>query len=298
MNLKIGVGIVLYNPDINLLEKNINALYKQADKILLFDNGSKNYELIKKLSSKYNNMLLKGVKQNQGIAFALNRIVDWAQAENYKWVLSMDQDSICSPNLLKEYSYYLNNKDIALICPFVLNNGKVAFEEYKKLNLPPTTLITDPVKCITSACLMNVKLVREVGSFNEKLFIDCVDIDLNCRVLEAGKKILQVNSAYMIQQMGKGKKIKLFEYLQHLTGIDLFRRSKVIAVYSNKRLYYYSRNSRYIRKKYKNHGKQMSWWFISLYFTYFTIFYPLNRNRVKMWKAMFKGFKDSYALDE
>lgn len=290
---KIGAGIVLYNPDIELLRKNIDALYDQIDLILLYDNGSKNINEIQNLCNNYENIILKKGKENKGIAFALNIILSWAKSKNYSWVLSMDQDSICSENLIKEYSYYLDDENTALLCPFVLNNGKYTLAEYKRLKLPATTQIIDPVKCITSACLMNVKLVSQLGGFNNKLFIDCVDIDLNCRVLEAKKKILRVNTTYMIQQMGKGKKIHLFEKLQTLTGNDLFRRAKVVAIYSDKRLYYYTRNSRYIRKKYRMHGKQTSALFVCGYLLYFSIFYPFDRSRIKMWKAVFKGIWDS-----
>ena len=41
---KICAGIVLYNPEIDLLKKNIEAIADQVDCIYLFDNGSKNHE--------------------------------------------------------------------------------------------------------------------------------------------------------------------------------------------------------------------------------------------------------------
>lgn len=296
MKSSIGAGIVLYNPDIKLLKENIEALQDQVDKILLYNNGSKNLTQIKKLSDYYTNVIIEDGRNNKGIAFALNRILDWSQEENYEWVLTMDQDSICDKNLIKEYTNYLQQKDVALICPFILNNNKYTLSEYERLKLSATTEIYDPVKCITSGCLTNVKIVTHLGGYNEKLFIDCVDVDLNCRVLQAKKRILRVNNTYLIQQMGKGKKISLFEKLQFITGNDLFRRAKVVAIYSDKRLYYYSRNSRYIRKKYKMRIRQMSALFIFVYLIYFSLFYPRNRSRIKMWRAIFKGVKDSNNL--
>lgn len=288
----IAAGIVLYNPEIELLKKNINSLSKQVDNILLYDNGSKNFKTVKQMFENYSKITFINGKENKGIAFALNQILNWADSRKYSWVLTMDQDSICSKNMIQEYSKYINVKKCSIICPYILNNGKVTLEEYKKLKLPKTELITDPVKCITSGCLTNVKIARKLGGFNSKLFIDCVDIDLNCKVLKAGYSILKVNSAYMVQQMGKGKEIFLFSFLQRITGLNIFRRAKVVAVYSDKRLYYHSRNSRYIRKTYKNHGKQTSACFLLAYYLYFTLFYPKSRSRKKMWKSIYKGFKD------
>ncbi len=224
--------------------KNIETYRKKLDLLVVVDNSDKPNNFVLDKLVKLNNIKIISMHGNQGIAFALNQILNWAKSQRYSWVLTMDQDSICSVNMIDEYLKYINDQKIALICPFVLNNGKITFDEYNKMKLPKVNNIIDPVKCITSGCLTNVKIVDKLGGFNDKLFINCVDVDLNCRVIENGYKIIRVNTAYMIQQMGKGKKIKLFEYIQHLTGMNLFRRSKVIAVYSNKRLYYYSRNSR------------------------------------------------------
>lgn len=292
MGLKVCAGIVLYNPEIALLKKNISSLSLQVEKVLLYNNGSANFREIKTEFSRYDGVEIVDGKENRGIAFALNQILFWAEENGFPWVLTMDQDSVCANNMIAEYSKYSNSNEVALISPYVLNNGKTTLSELKAMELPNVTEINDPVKCITSACLTNVKIAKKLGTFNEKLFIDCVDIDLNCRVLEAGYKILRINTTYLIQQMGVGKTIPLFEKLEKLTHIDIFRRAESVAVYSDRRLYYHSRNSRYIRKKYKIHGKQTTAWFILLYYIYFSIFYPSDRNRLKMWKAMIKGFSD------
>lgn len=85
---------------------------------------------------------------NQGIAFALNQILNWAKSQRYSWVLTMDQDSICSVNMIDEYLKYINDQKIALICPFVLNNGKITFDEYNKMKLPKVNNIIDPVNVL------------------------------------------------------------------------------------------------------------------------------------------------------
>lgn len=290
--MKICAGVVLFNPEITLLKKNVDSLATQVDRILLYNNGSNNFKSVKNAFANYKNVFFKDGKKNRGIAFALNEILNWADNEHYDWVLTMDQDSICAKNMIQTYSQYLNEVDVALLCPFILNNGKYTLDEYRRLKLLKTFEITDPVKCITSGCLTNVKIAKQVHGFNNKLFIDCVDFDLNCKILEAGYRIIQVNDTYLIQKMGKGKSIPLFNKLQHLTGINLFRRAKAVAVYPDIRLYYYTRNTRYLRKTYRNHGKRTSVPFIFLYYVYFSIFYPLNRSRLKMWKAMIEGWND------
>ena len=73
---------------------------------------------------------------------------------------------------------------------------------------------------------------------------------------------------------------------------NIFRRLKVATVYTDQRLYYSSRNSRYIRNTYKDHGKRTGLGFMVAYYCYFTLFYPKERNRIKMWKAIVDGFRD------
>ena len=43
----ISAGIVLFNPNIERLNENIQAIVGQVDRVILFDNGSSNYVQIK-----------------------------------------------------------------------------------------------------------------------------------------------------------------------------------------------------------------------------------------------------------
>lgn len=237
--------------------------------------------------------------KNEGIAFALNRILDIAEKNNFKWCLTMDQDSICDPDLIFYYKKCLDLTDVALISPFILNNSKWTLKEYNKIFFSDNVeKIKKPIDCITSGTLNNVNLVKKVGGYNEKLFIDFVDTELNCRILKNNFKILKVNSTYLIQRMGVGKKVLIFDWLYNKTRKNLFRRLKVVSVYSDKRLYYASRNSRFVRKNYYNHGFRTSFMFMFMYYLFITIFFPKNRSRIKMWKNIFTGFLDYKKIND
>lgn len=54
----ICAGIVLFNPDINRLRKNIKAINGQVKKVYLYDNNSKNILQIEKLVQGENNLYL------------------------------------------------------------------------------------------------------------------------------------------------------------------------------------------------------------------------------------------------
>ena len=288
----ICAGIVTFNPDIELLKKNIDSIIRQVDSLFIFDNGSNNSEIILKLSDRYSNVNIIFGEKNYGIAYAHNRINERAVSEGYKWILSLDQDSICCSNLINTYMKFIEFENVAMICPFILNNSKYTLEEYNKLTLPEYTLISNPNDCITSACLSSLRIIEEIGGYCEKLFIDYVDTELNCRVIQKGFKIIRANNAYLIQKMGEGKRIKLFSSLYKITRCDIFRKMKVVSVYSDLRLYYQARNSKYVYDKYNNAGRKLSPLYMFLLFTYFSLFYPNSRDRKKMWKSICEGRKD------
>lgn len=298
MNRKICGGMVLYNPDIKLLKKNILQIINQIDVLYVFDNGSSNSEIIKKnIVSAFPTINYYFSKKNLGIAYGLNWLLKKAYENNYDWCLTLDQDSICSSNMIHEYKKYLDMPDVALISPFVLNNSKYNLDDYRKLNLPDFTYIEEPMDCITSGCLTNVKVFKKLHGLNSKLFIDFVDTELNCKVLDNGYKILRVNAAYLIQQMGVAHPVKIFNWLFEKTQLNIFRRLKVATVYTDQRLYYSSRNSRYIRNNFKHKGKRTSFVFMFTYYCYFSLFYPKDRSRKLMWRSIVKGFRDYKRLD-
>lgn len=292
-NHSICAGIILYNPEIELLEKNIIALESQIGKIFLFDNNSANHSEIAYVVKKHPNVEYIQSNENKGIAFALEHLLNLADEKNFEWILTMDQDSICSENMIHEYESSMSIEEDALICPFVLNNGKYTFETYKKMNLPKYDYVLNPIDCITSGCLTNVSIIKKIGGFFTDLFIDGVDTELNCRILKHGYRIKRVNSAYLIQQMGKARKIFIFSILYKITKSNFFRRLQVAAVYNDTRLYYIARNNRIIHKKYPNSGFRTSTPFTLMLFAYFSLFYPISHSRILMWKSIIRGYKEA-----
>lgn len=294
----ICAGIVLYQPDIKLLIKNIKKIIPQVNEVFLYDNGSSNRkEITTTVLPLFKNIKYVNGYKNLGIAHALNKINELAYNRGYKWCLTLDQDSICSPNLIKNYLRVDDNSKLAIICPFILNNNKYSLEEYKKINLPNISYIRNPMDCITSGCLVNTSIYKEINGVNEDLFIDFVDTELNCKVLKNGFSIIRCNNTYLTQKMGRGHQIKIFNFLFQKTHIELFRKLRVIAVYPYKRLYFMSRNSRYIRKNYKNSGFRTSTLFMFLYFVYCLMCYPKNYSRGKILTAIYKGYK-SFKIGE
>lgn len=293
-NKRICAGIVLYNPNLKILRKNVSRIINQVDRVVLIDNNSSNIKEIIKEYNENEKIILKMNKKNLGIAEALNQIMCFASDNNYQWFLTMDQDSICDEHLVKSYFDTIDNLDnVAIISPFILNNNKISYTKYRSLEMPSIEYLFDPIQCITSASLVNTEIAKKIGGYNKNLFIDGVDVEFNIKALINRYKIIRVNTTYMMQSMGDGKEVKWIKFLYKLTKKEFLSHLSVTPVYGNLRLYYMSRNSLCIRKKYgKISGKRMSRIWMFGQFAYYFLTYPKDRSRISMLNSIKKGYKD------
>jgi rhamnosyltransferase len=293
-------GIVLYNPNILKLKKNIDSLLDQVDKIICIDNASNNSDAINTLLMSYQNIVLIKNQSNAGIAFALNQVFNYANINGYDWYLTMDQDSLCSETMISEYAKHMPlDVDLAVVSPYILNNCKITLDEYKKIELPNLQEIVEPIDCITSGTLNKVSAVKKIGGYNSNLFIDCVDVNYNLQLMLLHQKIYRINTTYMFQEMGEANPVRVIQLLYNITGKNVFRKLRYTPVYSDLRLYYIARNSKYIYYKYGNlAGKRMKPNWLKYQFAYYLLTYPINRNRISMIKSIRKGQRDSNGFEK
>jgi len=231
-NNTICASIITYNPEITGLKKNIDAIRDQVKELIVIDNNSDNVFDIEEICKSYNTILIKN-NYNAGIAKALNQAVDWAGQNGYTWVLTLDQDSICSQHIVQIYKKFIDLHKIGIITCRIkdINSGSVSKKYNKK------ACYID--KCITSGSLIKFSAVKEVGGFDESFFIDMVDDDICYSLTEKGYRILRVNYIGLYHEIGKSQMYSLgpikFEVTNH----------------NSERKYTITRNSIYLLKKHK-----------------------------------------------
>lgn len=271
--MKLLAGIVTYNPDIKKLEKNLQAIIKQVDLVLIVDNGSENFKEIKSLSENYENEILL-LEKNFGIAYALNEILKKAIQEKCEWFLTLDQDSVSSQTLIADYIEEINSKDKirigAMTC--VISNPNLPVNSMQRTIDSPESIEVE--ECITSGCFCNTNAFNSIKGFDNSLFIDCVDNDVCLNLKKNNYKIIQIlKNVNLTHEMGEAK-------LKHILG-------KKILTYNEKpfRHYYISRNWILLSRKYNCCfiGRILRIWIKSLLF---------EPNKIKMSKATFFGIFD------
>ena len=155
---KILVGIILYNPEISRLEENVSAIINQSEKVLLIDNASVNIKEIVQFSELYENVELIKNNSNLGIARAINQVLEYSLEHGYEWFLTLDQDSVCSPDIMKYYEKYLEYENVAQLTCNIIDRKTGSLTSHNN-----SSEFSECNGCITSGALNNTKALFSVG---------------------------------------------------------------------------------------------------------------------------------------
>lgn len=199
----VGALIITYNPDINLLKNNINSIFSQVNKIIIVDNASKNIGIIESEFGELVNVIKN--QSNYGIAKALNIGMENFKFLGYKWVLTLDQDSVCPDNLMAEFKNKMADERVGIICPDVYYVGK---QNTNQVNNRERFIKIDA--CMTSASLTRIDAWEFSGKFNDFYFIDFVDNDFCMKLKLNGYIIFRANKVLIHHCLGEAKVVKIF----------------------------------------------------------------------------------------
>lgn len=239
----VSAVIITYNVE-NDFKNRINKLKGKVNEIIVVDNGSK-AETISMLKELEKEITIIYLEKNKGIAYALNKGIKYSIEKGYDWILTLDHDSIVTDDMIKNmlkcyegFDQELKEK-VAMLVPVhveekeyennnIINNEEVASKLY-------TEVLTE----ITSGALTKGSIYKNVGLYDEKLFIDLVDHDYCLALNKKGFKVIQVNSGVLIHNLGDSIK-------KSILGLKMIPTN-----HSPLRRYYMSRNRHYIWDKYK-----------------------------------------------
>ena len=105
-------------------------------------------------------------------------------------------------------------------------------------------------KCPTSGFFMSVEAWNAAGRYDEWMFIDYVDYDMCMRLRIYGYVIYRVNTAFIIQELGKLRIHPVINKIGVITNNSTIKNFSVTYNHSPFRNYYYVRNCLYYIYKY------------------------------------------------
>ena len=280
---KVAAIIVSYNPDNNLLDS-INLLINQVERIIIVDNGSesekkKNIKLIRDIDNEKIEIIFN--EENLGIATALNIGVRSALKQGYNWILTMDQDSKVSKNMVEKMLEVYNGidekerKDILSIFPNFVDERVQSIKENSDMDAYKYVDAD-----ITSGNLLRAEVFDKVGFFDDSLFIDLVDTDFCMRLNEKNIKMIKVRDAILYHSLGESQSVKSIFGKFNTSNHSALRR------------YYMTRNRFYTWEKYKDLNSFTLNRDKSLFKKEFVKIILGEKDKVNKIKMVFKGYKD------
>lgn len=218
---------VLYNPDPEVVE-NVDSYRSLVGKTILVDNSNKDNS---QMFASMTNVEYIPLMENSGIAHATNVGIE---TSTEKYILTMDQDSRFSQDLIDAYLRFLEEYDVANIGALT---PQYATDRHKIEKNASSKVI---LLSMQSGTLIKRNVFNEIGLFNEKLFLDVVDWEFFLRMNQENIKMVQVKDAILSHHPAITK-VANFGILKLKYGIA-----------SPMRYYYQARNLLWTARKYNS----------------------------------------------
>jgi len=232
--MNIAGVVILYHPDLELLSANIQTYVSGLKQLIVYDNTETKTPGIEEALTKINpSIQYKFFNTNEGIAKRLNQAMDQAALNQYDYLLTMDQDSSFKAGDFEKYKTLIQASAYNHVAQFGVN-CQPDFTQPKEQPEEALTLIT-------SGSILNLSLTKNIGPFNEALFIDFVDAEFSYRVIQNGYINLMFSNIVLNHNLGK---------LVEGRGLGNFKKSMRI-IHAPNRVYYIVRNGLYLYFKAK-----------------------------------------------
>lgn len=207
--------IVSYNPD-RVLEENVRSILSQTGTCLIVDNGSEKTAFLERVENDRPVHVIR-LRENKGIAAALNVGLQYCLDYAFPLMLTMDQDTVLNVDAVSEMLDCINHENVDSVG--INWDGKAEKDEGARF-------------LITSGNLVKTEAAEKIGGYDEKLFIDSVDFDFSLRLTENGYRLLKSAKAGAVHRLGE----------QQHSGY---------VTHSPERYYYIFRNHFYLIGKYR-----------------------------------------------
>ena len=230
--MNIAGVVILYHPDIEQLSDNIQTYLNGLKQLYVYDNSeSKTPGIEEALLKLHPSIQYHYFNTNECIAKRLNQAIEQAALNQYDFLLTMDQDSSFKDGDFEKYKTLIQSSAYNHVAQFGVN----CQPDFILPKDEPETALT----LITSGSILNLALTKQIGPFNEALFIDFVDAEFSYRVIQNGFINLLFSNIVLNHALGKlveGRSLVNFKKTLRITHAPI-------------RVYYIIRNGLYLLLK-------------------------------------------------
>ena len=200
--------ITVYHPA-DVVKSNVAKIASQVDEVYICDNSPQNHEQL--FSGELYNIHYIWFQQNLGLSAAFNRILkDESKFSDDDYIIFFDQDSSISENhikqLVKEYeTIEQKNINIGCLSPVFFNTSNNTVE-MPKMKTAINEHSFKVASAITSSMLCKYKNIKDIGFWNERVFLDMADWDFCWRLSEQGMCCVMTDVVTLRHSLGTGEK--------------------------------------------------------------------------------------------
>lgn len=186
-------------------QDNLDNLLAAVDHLLIIDNSE---QLI--ADSHHEKITVIHNQNRGGIAGALNRALAFCKQQQVDFLFLLDQDSIITPNIVAVLKQEMEISGAAVIGPKYLNSatkkpGMVILDNHGR---PSPDRLTDKQGTfpawfvINSGSLIDIRRIDDDLIYDEKLYVDSVDIDFCLQLRQRNKKVMVTTQVEMLHGIG------------------------------------------------------------------------------------------------
>jgi rhamnosyltransferase len=211
--MTVASSIVLYNPDDGV----VNRVLRYAafmDVLIVVDNteGASLQDRFEGIPA----ICYKPLGSNLGVAAALNVAAGEALTRKYSWLLTLDQDSVLSPEAYRSLVKWISEAGdcgVGLVAPI-----QVSKESDLKQCLTGSD-VREVVLAMTSGSALNLQAYLKCGPFEDKLFIDHVDHEYCLRLRRNRFRVVQLTRVVLDHALGEVREGRIlgapFSFITH-----------------------------------------------------------------------------------
>ena len=249
---KIAIIIVTYNaraylPD--LVKSLAKLVYDfKAYRVVVVDNASTD-ETLAYWRAHYPRAYLLPQKINLGFAGGNNVGLRWARANGFDYAFLLNQDTIADPHCLRELvavgerypkagaiqakillhpsTTHINSRGNAI--HFLGYGYAMGYKEKNHRGVPDQRV----AYASGAAVMLKMKIIKEIGFFDERFFMYHEDLDLGWRLLLRGYQSWLAAKAVVYHKYEFSRSIKKYYYMErnrHLTILQNYKRLTLLVI--------------------------------------------------------------------
>ena len=193
--------VVAYYPD-EKFDERVQTLLPQVAQVVVVDNTPDESRNIRIKKDFQNSAKLHVIENpnNLGIAAALNQGLEYAKNNGFMWILTLDQDTQCFPDMVETL---LNVSKTCKPTPLVIG-GNYLDPRSRRTKVPDgeAAAFLEQKTVITSGSLVDTGLATAIGGFRADYFIDQVDHEFCLRARARGHRVIISCKPVMTHSVG------------------------------------------------------------------------------------------------